>query len=474
MLILVAAGMAAATLLTQVLTNQQHVSRDRAYTQSLTVAEAGLNQYLWMVASGSSSQANDFAIAGNTGPDPLYKEFELKDIHDYSVQGTYKIRVTPPTASEPRLQVTVTGQATSAADTPRTVTAHLGRPSFCEYVLLTDDDVWIGGPIDRQWWGKTHSNTSVCIDTANITDPITCANATWGGHNGVWSGGDPADKVPSTDPSVALWKFPVPVISFTTVTSDFERLSGLAVGNGINLPYSTSSAHDSRQGWYIKLLPGGQYQIKLVSAETETSSGYGGSLTLVSPPSPVPTGVLNYPTDGVIYVNDNVWVEGTDLSGRITIASSGQLNVSGKRGATSIHVVGDLTYSAHDGNVAVGLIAENNVEIPSYAPLGVTGTLSNMDMTIEAALIAQKGKEYAVAADLGGPDRGLLTIYGSVCSFLTPYRYNTGTHGGFADGANSYDTFMLHTPPPNFPMVGSYQILDWRELPGSQEVTPST
>jgi hypothetical protein len=476
MLILVAVGMAAATLLVQVLTNQQHVTRDRAYSQSLAVAEAGLNQYLWMVASGASSQANGFAIAGNTGPDPRYKQLDFTDIYDQSLRGTYAIKVTPPTAQDSRILVTVTGQATSPADTPRTVSAHLGRPAFCEYVLLTDAEVWIGGPLDRQWWGKTHSNTGICIDTANITDLITCANKKYqsdmfsGNRDGVWSGND--YTVPSNDPSRALWEFPVPAISFATVTSDFSRLNGLASGPGVNLPYSTSSAHDATQGWYIKLLPGGKYQIMRVTAETETSSGYGGSLTLVTPSSPVPSGVLDYPAEGVIYVNDNVWVQGTNLSGRITIASSGQLNGSGMNGATSIQVVGDLTYSARDGSVAVGLIAQNNVEIPAYAPLGVTGTLSNMDMTIDAAMIAQQGKEYAVAADIGGPDRRMLTIYGSVCSYQTPYRHNTGTNGGFAQGANVYDTWLLHSPPPYFPTVGSYQILDWRELPSSQGVLP--
>ena len=471
MLILVAVGMAAATLLTQVQTNQQHVTRDRAYSESLAVAEAGLNQYLWMVASGKSSDSNGFAIAGNTGPYPQWEKLNLTDIYnDAVINGTYAILVTPPTATDSRLLVTVTGKATSSADVPRTVSAHLGRPAFSEYVMLTDDEVWIGGPIDRVWHGKTHSNTSVRIDTANITDPVTCANATWGGYPGVYSLGDP-DKVQSTDPSVKLWKYPVPAISFTTVTSDFTRLSGLASSGGMVLPYSTSAAHDSRQGWYIKLLPGKQYQIQRVSGETETSSGYGGGLTLVAPTPLAPSGVLSYPANGVIYVNDNVWVEGTNLTGRITIACSGQLNGSGKTAATSIHVVDNLTYAALDGTVAIGLIAQNNIEIPSYAPLSNTHDgVETIDMTIDAAMIAQQGKEYAVAADLGGPDRDLLTIYGSVSSLHTPYRYNPGSDGGFENGANTYDTFLLHNPPPYFPTVGSYQILDWRELPSAQSV----
>jgi hypothetical protein len=274
----------------------------------------------------------------------------------------------------------------------------------------------------------------------------------------------------------------VPAISFATVTSDFVNLNGLAVGNGINLPYSTSTAHDATQGWYIKLLPGRQYQIKRVTAESESTSGSGGSLTTVVPTSPVPSATLSYPTNGIIYVNDNVWVEGTNVDGRITIASSGQLNASGKNSATSIHVVGNLTYSHQDGTVAVGLIAQNNIEIPRYAPLGATGTVSQQDMEIDAALIAQQGKESCNAGDLSGsnygPIRDMLTIYGSVSSYHTPYRStvnnNGDTLGGFTNGTNTYDPWLMHDPPPYFPTVGSYQILDWQELPNTQGVLPAS
>ena len=66
MLILVVVGMMAATLMAAVTVNQQHVGRDRAYTESLEVAEAGLNRYLWMIASGESCEQNDFVIPGAT------------------------------------------------------------------------------------------------------------------------------------------------------------------------------------------------------------------------------------------------------------------------------------------------------------------------------------------------------------------------------------------------------------------------
>jgi hypothetical protein len=203
MLILVALGIASATLLTAALINQQHVSRDRTYNQSLTVAEAGLNQYLWMVASGSSSRGNGFAIAGNTGTNPLFKVFNLTDVYDSSVDGRYAISVTAPTAANSSIEVVVTGQATAPEQAPRTVTASLGRPSFSQYLLLTNDEVWIGGPLTRIWHGKTFSNTGICVDTANLNETMSCSNASYtssmfgGSHPGVWSGPPAIPLAPS-------------------------------------------------------------------------------------------------------------------------------------------------------------------------------------------------------------------------------------------------------------------------------------
>ena len=165
------------------------------------------------------------------------------------------------------------------------------------------------------------------------------------------------------------------------------------------------------------------------------------------------------------------------MTGRLTMASSGQLNPAGKTAATCINIVGDITYHAKDGTVAIGLIAQNNVKIPMYAPMLKSGSLSTMSMEVDCALIAQQGAEFVNRDSSGsssgwGPRRGLLTIFGSVSSFGTPTRATFSGSGsdycGFEDGANSYDGFLLHNPPPYFPTIGSYQILDWQELPEPQ------
>jgi hypothetical protein len=421
-----------------------------------------------MVADGYSSEVNNFAINGHTGSNPHLQTYTIKDSSG-NVSGTYSIQVTPPSESDSNITVKVTGTSNSPADLSRTIQAHIGRPSFSQYVLLVNGSVDIGGPLNRLWSGKTHSNTGIEIETSNINDTISCASSSYVSSGttepGIWS-----SAVPSNDPSRALWQYPVPPIDFNTVTADFSALSAAATGVN-NLPEVGSG---STVGWYIQLLPNEQYEVAKVTGEYESrsySSGNnnGGYLTYGAFSSPLP-----YPANGIIFSNDNVWVRGTNLSGRITIASSGQS--VGK--TTNINIVGDITYGAKDGTVAVGLIAQNDIKIPMYAPMGEAGNLSTMNMEIDGALIAEQGAEYVNSDSSGsssswGPRRNLLTFYGSVSSFDTPYReYTSGSdYCGFANGANTYDSYLLHDPPPNFPTVGTYQILDWCELPSSQAVT---
>jgi hypothetical protein len=370
MLVLVVIGMMAATLMTAVAVNQQHVRRDRSFTESLEVAEAGLNRYLWMVAAGESCEQNDFAIPGASTSN-IHKVTSTVTDQSGKSKGSYTMEVEPPSSTNASLRVTITGRGASSVNVPRTITATIGRPSFSEYVMLTDDPINIGGPVTRQWWGKTHSNTQVQMDTYNINDMITSASSSYNGNNGVYS---TIAAVRDHANSKLLWEFPVPKVDFATVTADFERLNNMATNAGSAYakvaPITTNGAH----GWYIKLGPGSTYQVAKVTGEYESynynvgGAEWGGYLRYayytgqagsLSPP-------IQYPPNGVIFVNDNVWVEGTGVTTRITIAASGQFNSPAS--TVDINIVGDTTYAALDGKAAIGLVAQRNIKIPMYAP----------------------------------------------------------------------------------------------------------
>ena len=478
--VLLVVGVMASLLLVAITMNQQGVMRDKDYTQSLSVAEAGLNQYLWMISDGKSGVFNNYAIAGNElATNPHKKTYTLTEKNTGVIKGTYTMEITPPSASDMRVGITITGTADSPQDVPRTVTAHIGRPAFSEYALLTNDQVYIGGPIERVYHGKIHSNVGVRIDTGNINETVTASqeNYKYVGdnaiHPGVWTG---EPLINAAHPSRSLWKFPVPIIDFNIVKTEFLRLHDLAKEDddkGFSkclLPYVAPSPAGAAHGWFIKLLPGEKYQIAKVTAESEANNSTYGSLTFGALEGP-----FDYPDNGVLYANDNVWIEGTGVTGRITIASSGQLNPVGQDQKTSIHVTDDLIYATKDGMVAVGLIAQENLEIPTYAPRSKamnTGT----NMEIDAAIIAQTGRQYVNRFTTPyWPRKGTLKYYGSTSSYGTPERctsnsddINSANWCGFFKGDNTYDSYLLYNPPPHFPTVGSFQILDWRELPSSQ------
>ncbi len=484
MFILAVVGVMATTMMGFVLVNSQHVQADRTRLESLEVAEAALNRYLWMIASGESCEQNGFSIPGASEDEPHTVTADLTD-QEGDVVGSYTMVVAPPTPAEPLVRITVTGRSSSPVEAPRTLTATMGRPAFSEYVMLTDDPVNIGGPPTRQWWGRTHSNTQIEMGTYNINDWITCAQRTYDGNDGVYS----TDSVVRNHVnSQQLWDFPAARIEFDTVTADFERLRTQATNAGSAYAKVAPAQQNGAHGWYIRLGPANTYQVARVTQEYESynynvgGAQWGGYLRYeftagqngtLSPPIP-------YPPNGVIFVNDSVWVEGTGITTRVTIAASGQFN--SPTTTVDVNIVGDLTYAALDGTAAVGLISQRDVKIPMYAPRGVTGqqgtaypdSIGNCNMTIHAAMIAQTGREYVNRQSTSGPRRGLLTIIGSVSSFLTPSRMTISgsTYGGFGAGANDYDPFLLHTPPPSFPTVGSYQLLDWQELPRSQGVGP--
>ena len=96
-------------------------------------------------------------------------------------------------------------------------------------------------------------------------------------------------------------------------------------------------------------------------------------------------------------------------------------------------------------------------------------------MEIDAALIAQTGKEFVNYNGASGPRRGLLTIYGSVSSYLTPYRVQCGvqqrgTTAASAEAPTRTTPSCCTSRRRAFPTVGSYQILEWQELPSTMEV----
>lgn len=427
-LLLSSMGMIGAQLLISNARFQQYENRS---AQALNVAEAGVNYYLWHLAH-NSSDFKDGGTTPNTAPYGPYK-------HDYfdndgNLLGTFTLYITPPSSGSTITTVKSIGEVPRFSGT-RTILAQLGQPSFANFALLTGTEVWFGP--GETATGPVHSNVGVHMDGTN-NGPVTSANATYkptpsfGGdgatHNGVWGTGGPSSQ----------WQYPVPQIDFSKVTADYNTCIASAQAQGIYL------AKTNKLGYYLKLKSNGTIEEWIV--KNETAGGLSFTTT-------TPVATLNAPTNGIFYVQDNVWVEGTGWPGRINILS-GRLPENPATN-TSITIVGNLTYAAKDGSAVIGLIAQNDIEVASYAPT---------NLEINGALLAQKGHVWYPNS---GGLKGTLTFYGAIDSFdyWTWSWVNGGGNviSGYPTNTNQFDGHLTYGPPPCYPTTGTYAVLNWRE-----------
>ena len=419
-------GMALATVMIADVGFTTHEQRSQS---AFNIAEAGINYYLWHLAHNSTDYTDGNTQTGS----PPYGPY----VHSYTdvagnVIGTYTLYITPPSNGSTVTTVKSIGQVNGLNGT-RTILAQLGIPSFANYALLTNTEVWFGPTESSN--GPVQSNVGVHFDGTN-NGPVESASATYtpsaqfGGdgavHNGVWGNGGPKSQ----------WQFPVPSVDFASVTADLSTLKSQAQSNGVYL------ASSGKAGYYLNLKSNGTIDIYKVNSE----SGTGISTTFVRNQAA--------PANGIFYVSDNVWVAGTSFPGRITIASG--VLPSTPSTNTSIKITGNLTYAAKDGSAAIGLISQQDIDVAQYAPT---------NLEIDAALLAQNGHVWF--PEVNGVTKNSLTLYGSIATdnYWT-WNWVDGNNNlisGYKTDTNTFDTHLTFAPPPQYPTTGTYSILNWRE-----------
>lgn len=190
------------------------------------------------------------------------------------------------------------------------------------------------------------------------------------------------------------------------------------------------------------------------------------------------------PANGIIFVEDDVWIDGQINNSRLTIVAAREPLASG---SANIYINNNLTYTNYNGADVIGLIAQKNV---------LVGYFSLNTIRVDAAIIGQKGRvgrpnygftgysSYRVQPtgsplpNGGGSEnscddfigRSTLTTYGALGTFE---RYGfawTGT--SFCGGTNSsgyctrnlnFDSNLVYAPPPSFPTTGEYTLISYEE-----------
>ena len=497
-------------------TNHKNTIVKVRQTQSLQVAEAGVNYYKWHLTHNSSDykDGNNWCC-GDPDPDPALSLDDCKGIcgpylHDYkdyngAVIGQFSLKIIPSKTGSTINTIKSTGHAYGNSSAQKEITVIVGKRSLAEYSFLTHSPIWIGS--GEATSGPLHSNGGIRFDDtcdAEVTSAVSTYNCSGTGHGcsgtkpGIWGAGGPT----------TLWRFPVSPIDFSLFTVSLANIKTNALNDGTYFggniidcgdgvcgmmedhsscsadcpancgngncqggeTYNTCPNDCPINGYLVRFNPAGTFNIyKINSLESQVSYydyevGYSkweaeqidtSALEQVG-------GDYNFPENGVIFIEDDVWVEGT-INGKVTLAAA---KLDGESSYARIRINDNINYinspegERKSGNHNLGLIAQGDILVPRHAP---------DNLTIDATLLSQNGHVYF--RNYGFSYRVIknnIEIYGGVITNLFwTWSYVTYAEGPVVNGYQTtntiYNNNLLFNPPPSFPTTENFEVLSWSE-----------
>lgn len=375
-----------------VVSQLQYSMKQHDREQALQIAEGGVHFYKWYLAhqldGRTASQVQAFWSSGTAlGQASAY-------VADYG-NGQYSVTVVPPATGSTIVYVTSIGHTTSNPSLSRSIKVRLRRPSWSESAVVANDFMNFGS--GTEVYGKIHSNSGIRFDGLahnlvssslnKYNDPDHTGGDEFGVHTHVnvppATGSNnafrPAEAPPSSVPNrpdifEAGRQFPVATVDFTGILGDLSLMKSEAqAGRG-------KYFDNSSQGRNIILKSDGTYDICTVqsfNASTNEIINYKrntGSSTCTTCSGQC---VKNYPIidNGVLFVENNVWLEGTINSKKITVVAANLISSSLK----TMYISHDIRYAHADCSEIIGVIGQNDVEITRD---------SNDFLRIDAALMA--------------------------------------------------------------------------------------
>jgi hypothetical protein len=434
---------------------KQAVNREVA----MHIAEAGIDYYRWHLAHAPQDFKDGTGVAG-----PYFHTFNDKN---GVVLGGFSLTIIPPPVGSTIVTIRSTGTSSTTPPKSRTLETKLAIPSWAKFAVAANDDMRFGE--GTEVYGVIHSNKGIRFDgvahnlisssLASYDDPDHAGGLEYGVHTHK----SPVDPLPPTvvptrsDVFMAGRQFPIAAIDFTGITADLAGIKTNAMASG---KYFAPSGFF---GYHVVLKNNDTFDLYKVKALTsppggcsDTQTGWG-TWSIKSGGSGQQF-VANYaiPANGLIFLEDHVWVDGIINTARVTIASGKFPDNASTR--TSITINNDLLYTNYDGQDSIALIAQNNIN---------AGMVSDDDLRIDGALIAQNGRVgryYYGSSCSPYDDRTKITLYGMIASNQRyGFAYTNGT--GYQTRNIIYDANMLYSPPPSFPLTSDqYQMISWKEI----------
>ncbi len=415
--------------------------------QALHIAEAGINYYQWRLAHFPEDYTD--GQGGTCNPCGPY-------VHDYidtdtqEVLGQYSITITPPLVGSTVTEIESTGWTTAHPSIKREIRTRYGIPSLAKFAFLTNADAWIGNGETVN--GPFHTNGGVRFDGEG-NSPITSAKSTY--TCTYTFGCSPSQTKPgvwgsASSGTQSFWQYPVPNQDFASIATDLADMKSDAQVDGLYLPPSSS------RGYSLVFNSDGTLTVYKVTSLKSHITGTDVNSVAHSEDIDYRNRSLQFtqslPNNGVVFVEDDVWVEGV-VNGRVTVAAA-QLPYN-PGSAPDIMIPNNITYLAKDGTHSLGLISQRHVLVTYFAP---------NDLEINAALIAQNGscQRYYFLGNV----KNSIEIFGSISSFGTwTWSWVNGSSqvvSGYSSTSTTYDSNLLYAPPPSFPLTtDGYTQLSW-------------
>ncbi|NTV22737.1 MAG: hypothetical protein HGB03_04255 [Candidatus Yonathbacteria bacterium] len=418
---------------------------------AIQIAEAGLDYYRWHLAHYPNDMQDGTGVSG-----PYTHEYYDPE---GGLMGSYTLDISGNVACGTLTSVEVrsTGRTVTYPHIERTTYGKYARPSVAEYAYIVNDNVWAGD--DRVILGRYHANGGIRMDGTNQS-LVTSGVSTWSctasfGCNptrtkaGIFGDGSGS----------ALWEYPAETVDFTGLALNLGNLK-TSVQNGGGLYFSVQSTQWNTLGYHLLFNANGTVTVYRVTRTDDiqsytTEEGWEYLDETIDRQSLV--GTYTIPSGcSVIYVEDNVWIEGT-VRGKVTLIAANTVisNID-----ANVYLIDDILYTTPDGSDGLTIVGENDVLIPYDVPY-------NMDL--HGVFIAQKGRFGRNHYDHGSRDiRGILTMHGSTVSFKrVGTKWMSGnTHiSGFVERYDSYDRKLATDAPPFTPYVDDeYRFVEWREM----------
>jgi Tfp pilus assembly protein PilX len=482
-LVIMLAVMVILTSLIGYIVSQLNYSSSQVERQeALEIAEAGVYWYNWYLAhetdGKTAQQINNFWQG--TSPNPLGVGSPYQQTFtapDGQTLGSYSLAVQRPSPGSTIVMVTSTGWTNQAPSAKRTVQVRFRRPSWSEYAVLANDVMRFGqGTVIN---GKIQSNYGIRMDgtaynvvsssVASYDDPDHSGPNEYGVHTHLIAPADTSladpylnsevptgsNPTPPDRPDVfkAGRQFPVPTVSFTGVTSNLAYMKTQAQSSGVYFSKISGTGGERiifNNNGTFNACAVYQYDTNAYSINNYYQYSSHNHVYTCSTCSGACMHTYAIPNGGVIYVENNAWVEGSINGQRVTVVAA---NLIGGASPDIYLGMNNLTYTNFNGNDIIGLVAQNNISVVEN---------SQNYLTIDGALLAQNGR---VGRNWYSSmyNKNTITVNGSIATNQRyGFAYTDGT--GYANRILNFDNNLIYYPPPYFPTGTEYAIDLWQEL----------